>query len=389
MSLSLIGHATQEIRPFPGSSRAVRADQSEPVQSSEDSVVLGSLVPASSTGLAKSAAPEKTREIRGTVDLKPADLFKALKNSKAREILEAREVLEAIDPKASLTDLSSALFNCDSAAADDSVLQLKYYRIGPKCNVTLTSTRQMSNGNTVYEVQSGTNTNQSAHQAPEPRVSVRYEPETFPTYQQLPDALKNAWSTLFPDSFQEFTREDRELIEGIGEISGLRMILEKDDKDQPYLIFDWMGKNAEGVKTSVRKGSRGQYVSVSLTPDQLKTGKHLPEPVKNGWSIWGLQPAEMAERMVQGASVRPGQLEVEVSLGQNRDKITLGASLKGDVEGKELDAGQVTFSFYNSTDKDGKVNRVAYHSLMDFKKEFQGQGWPKQFCATISMYTRR
>ena len=326
MSLSSLGRLAQANRPSP----APRQNRSLPARTapSGDSVSLGSTATSPSPQAQPTVAPEKPKEIKGTVDLKPADLAKALKNR------EAREILAALDPEASLSSLSSTLFKHDPAAADDSVFQLKYYKGESWSTVTLTSTRQLSNGRTVSEVHLGANANRSAEQKPEPWVGVQYEPETFPTHQQLPEVLQKAWSKVFSDSPQEIAREAKELTGDIGELSKPRIYLNGLDRDTPFISFDWTGTKADGVKTTVRKEAKNLDLSVSLSPQQLKSGRPLPDAIKGVWSDWGLEPSEMAERMFQGACARPDQLRVGVSLGQSQDRITLGSSLKGDIEGK-------------------------------------------------------
>ena len=338
-----------------------------------DSVSLGSAAPPVPTlPVVPAAPPEIDREIRGSFDLKPADLAKALKDP------QARAILESLDPKASLSDLSAVLFKMDPAAAsDDSKLQLKYYKGEGWSSVSLLSTRPMSNGKTVSEVQLGASPNRSSDQTPRPRFMLEYRPETFPTYQQLPEVLQKAWSKVFTDSPQEAARDAQELTGDIGKVSNLVVYLGGADSDKPYVSLDWSGKTPEDVITTIQRTPKDLTLSVKLTPEQLKSGRTLPDSVKNGWSHWGLQPEEMAERMMEGANARAKQFQVGLSHGQSQHKVSLGATLVGDVDGKELDAGQVAFSFYDSTDDQGKTSKVAYHNLLNFREQFQGHGLAK------------
>lgn len=354
-----------------GSSTVARSADVATAGVSNDSVSLGqSTSEVTASDISAAAAPvEEKKKDESPIKLTLGDFKRPLKHPKAREILAS------LDPKMTLAKLADKLFKTDPAAENNSTFELHFQDEKNWQNVTLKSTRQLSNGKTESQIHLGGSKNRSEDEKVKPRVSLSYEPTAMPSGYQLPDAIQKVWGQVFSDSPQGLAEQTEERFGDLGKTSNIRLYVTDLEKKEPYAYFSWSAESPNGVKTRVSHSPKGKGdLTVTLNPDQLRSKTPLPKALVDAFEQWGIRPDKMAQKILKGSNVKSDEIDVAMRFGGDREEVTLGTKMIGKKNGKE--AGRVVFSFYEET-KDGETTRTAYHNLLSFKEDFQGKGLAK------------
>lgn len=321
------------------------------------------------------AAAEVEKDDKGPLKLTLGDLSRPLREGKTKT------VLASLDPKMTLSKLAEALFEADPAADRDSTFELHSYESDNWSNVTLSAKRELSNGTVISRI--GIGRGPSDTEPAKSRYSLSYAPEKMPTGNQLPDVLQKHWGQVFEKAPTSIEEDLKEKYGDIGEASDINIYLTDTNKEKPYVNLTWQAKSQKDVKSKIDfAGEDSIRLSHSLTQEQMSSSDFVLPAVREAWENAGVDPEKMVEGMFKGAIAKPKTVELGMVSSESGPQATIAVDMvgrRGKLKGEA--AGRVSFSFYDRTDDKGKSTKYAYHSLLNFREQFQGRGLAKSILA--------